>query len=228
MDSWDGMYEFIDHGFSAPTAIGWIVVQHCRCGCNKQNFFLVDTYSRKEKPVSEHALQIKAHRERLPHTLLGTYLDSQAFSKNQSGTKGSKWEDRLFSIADEFNDHGIVPIPNQKDWDAGHNRILELLALDPLHTHPVSGVRGAPHFYTFSHCVEFIEQIESYKWKKVKDQINLKDEPQDGGDDFMDGLNGFITSRPSHVDRPEAPVTYDIEAEMDKFLIGTSSGHMGL
>ena len=227
INSWDGMYEFIDHGFSAPTAVGWIIVQRCDCGCEKQNFFLVDTYSRREKPVSEHAQQIKAHRERLPHTLLGSYLDSQAFSKNQTGVKGSKWEDKLFSIADEFQDHGIIPIPNQKDWDAGHNRILELLAIDPSHIHPLTGQRGAPHFFVFSHNSEFIEQIESYKWKKVKEQINLKDEPQDGGDDYMDGLNGFVASRPTHV-QLELPVPkYDIEDEMDRFT-NFNHSHMGL
>ena len=228
MNSWDGMYEFIDHGFSAPTAVGWVVVQRCDCGCGKQNFFLVDTYGKREKPVSEHALQIKAHRERLPHTLLASFLDSQAFSKNQTGTKDSKWEDKLFSVADEFMDHGIIPIPNQKDWDAGHNRILEMLAIDPDHVNPITGQRGAAHFMVSSHCVEFIEQIESYKWKKVKEKFNLKDEPQDGGDDWMDGLNGFITSRPSEIERAVVLPTYDIEDELSKMDSQHSGSHMGL
>lgn len=226
MNTWDAMYEFIDHGFTAPTAIGWIVVQRCTCGCRGQNYFLIDTYSQKEKPVSEHALQIKARRERWPYRLMASYLDSQAFSKNQSGSKGSKWEDKLFSIADEFNDHGIIPIPNQKDWDAGHNRIMELLAIDPLHVHPITGVQGASHFLASSTNIEFIEQIESYKWKKVKDQISLKDEPQDGGDDFMDGLNGFITSRPAEASLPEKPKVYDIEDELDS--LNHISTHMEL
>lgn len=214
---WDGMYEFIDHGFSAPTAIGWTVVQRCDCGCEKDNFYIVDTYSKTEKPVSDHAIQIKARREQLTFPLLGTYLDAQAFSKNQSGTKGSKWEDKLFSIADEFNDCGIFPIPNQKDWDAGHNRILELLALDPTHVHPLTGIRGAAHLFVLSHNIEFIEQIESYKWKKVKNALNFKEDPQDGKDDFMDGLNGFVASRPSATHLALSAPTYDIEAEMDSF-----------
>lgn len=228
INSWDGMFEFIDHGFTAPTAVGWIVVQRCLCGCAGYNKFLVDTYSKREKPVSEHAIQVKAHRERLRHTLLGTYLDSQAFSKNQTGTKDSKWEDKLFSVADEFGDHGLICIPNQKDWDAGHNRILEDLALDPKHIHPMTGQRGAPHFFVFSHCNDFIEEIESYKWKKVKNQISLKDEPQDGGDDFMDGLNGFLTSRPTGGERPAPPEPYDIEAAMDSYADHHSIAHMAL
>ena len=227
LNSWDGMYEFIDHGFSAPTAVGWTVVNRCDCGCGKQNFYLVDTYAQRERPVSEHAIQIKSRRAQLPYKLHASYLDSQAFSKNQSGTKGSKWEDKLYSIADEFMEYQIIPIPNQKDWDAGHNRILEALALDPAHRHPVTGQYGAPHFFVFSHCQDFITQIESYKWKKVKDQINLKDEPQDGGDDFMDGLNGFLTSRPTEIDRPAPPPAYDIEDELDQ-LDRTSASHMGL
>jgi len=208
---WDGeplftpetaLYEYIDHGFTAPTAIGWVAIQKCECGCERLNYYLIDEHYEKEKVISFHAASIRMHRERLPLKLLGTYLDSQAFSKILMGQTGTPRENELYSVADEFMDHGIYPVPNQKDWKAGHNRIGELLTPDPDHVHPVTGAKGAPHFLVMQHCTNFIYEIESYKWKKVRNQLVMSDEPADGNDNHMDGLNGFITSRPTEYTPP--------------------------
>jgi hypothetical protein len=200
---WDGVYEYIDHGFTAPTAVGWVVIQSCECGCGKQNYFIVDSYKEAKKAVSYHCQIIKMRRERLPFKLQITYLDSQAFSKNQSGQTGTKYENRLFSIADEFADHGLSCVPTQKDWNVGHNRICELLRADPTHVHPITGALGAPHLFVLSGCRDVIEEFESYKWKKVRDSYSVTDEPQDGNDDHMDGLNGFVASRPRESRQPQ-------------------------
>ena len=117
------------------------------------------------------------------------------------GQTGTPREDELYSIADEYMDHGIYPVANQKNWDVGYNRINELLAIDPTHTHPVTGVVGAPHLYVFDKCSKFISEIEGYKWKKVRNHIagHHSEEPMDGNDHHMDGLNGFLASRPMDI-----------------------------
>lgn len=230
-DSNDSCYEFIDHGLAAPTAVGWVLIKECDCGCNQLNYFLVDEHYEPEKVVSYHAQQIKAHRERLPYEVKGTYLDSQAFSRTLIGQKGTPREDSLYSIADEYMDYGIYPVPNQKDWDAGHNRINELFTLDPTHIHPVTGKQGAPHFFVLDKCKNFISEIEAYKWKKAKNTLSghYSEEPVDGDDHLMDGLNGFLTSRPMDI-RYHAPQIEDdsLDLDLDFNIHGHRSSHMAL
>ena len=200
-DSNDSCYEFIDHGMAAPTAVGWVIIKECDCGCGQLNYFLIDEHYEAEKVVSYHAQQIKAHRERIPYDVKGTYLDSQAFSRTLMGQKGTPREDELYSIADEYMDHGIYPVPNQKSWETGFNRVNELLSLDPNHIHPVTGQPNAPHLFVLDKCSNFIKEIESYKWKKAKNQIagGYSEEPVDGNDHMMDGICGFLTSRPMDI-----------------------------
>lgn len=225
------VFEYIDHGMTAETAVGWIAVQQCTCGCERLNFYLIDEHYEGNKVVSYHSAQIKNHREKLGHRIQATYLDSQAFSKTLMGQKSTPREDELYSVADEYMDNQIYPVPNQKDWDAGYNRISELLANDPNHVHPITGKLGAPHFYVMQNCTHFISEIESYKWKKVRNNIRgtyTAEEPQDGHDHHMDGLNGFLTSRPveyiQHTPTDETPEWLrQMELELD-----SSESHMGL
>ena len=231
-DSNDDCYEYIDHGLAAPTAVGWVIIKECDCGCDAINYFIVDEHYEGEKPVSYHTQQIKAHRERIPYQVKGTYLDSQAFSRTLIGQHGTPREDQLYSVADEYMDHGIYPVPNQKDWDAGYNRINELLSLDPTHVHPITGKMGAPHLFVLDKCSHFIEEIEGYKWKKARNSIagDYREEPADGKDHMMDGLNGFLASRPMDVKWAASPVDNthqdDWEFERDMNIHGSHSSHM--
>lgn len=230
-DSNDGCFEFIDHGLAAPTAVGWVIIKDCDCGCDQLNYFLIDEHYEGEKPVSYHAQHIKAHRERLPYPIKGTYLDSQAFSRTLIGQKGTPREDALYSVADEYMDHAIFPVPNQKDWDAGYNRINELLSLDPNHVHPITGKTGAPHLFVLDTCQNFINEIESYKWKKARNSIagDHREEPQDGRDHLMDGLNGFLASRPMDIKwsaQTTTPDDDDLLLDLDYY--STPSSHMAL
>ena len=229
-DSNDDCFEYIDHGLAAPTAVGWVIIKECDCGCAKLNYYVVDEHYEGEKPVSYHAQQIRAHRERIPYEIKGTYLDSQAFSRTLIGQKGTPREDSLYSVADEYMDHNIMPVPNQKDWDTGYNRINELLSLDPDHIHPVTGKTGAPHLFVLDRCQHFIKEIEAYKWKKARNSIagDFKEEPQDGNDHHMDGLNGFLASRPMDIKYAIPTLDTPDDWDYDLELMGRSSSHMSL
>ena len=229
----DDCYEYVDHGLAAPTAVGWVIIKECDCGCNQLNYFLVDEHYEGEKPVSYHATQMKAHRERMPYQIRGTYLDSQAFSRTLLGQKGTPREDQIYSVADEYMDHGVYTVPTQKDWDAGYNRINELLVSDPNHIHPITGQPGAPHLYVLDKCSHFIKEIEQYKWKKARNSIAgdfMREEPQDGNDHHMDALNGFLASRPLDIKYTiQADDDDDWQFERDISTHTTPSlGHMGL
>ena len=230
-DSNDDCFEWIDPAPVAPTAVGWCIIKECDCGCGKPNYFVVDEHYQGEKVVSYHAQQIKAHREALAYKIKGTYMDSQAFSRTLMGQTGTPRENELYSIADEYMDHGVYAVPNQKTWEVGHNRINELLSIDPGHVHPVTGILGAPHLFAVENCSEFIKEIEGYKWKKVRNILvtHHSEEPMDGSDHHMDGLNGFLSSRPMDIkwspqDIGESTDDWDIEADMN--MHGQRSSHM--
>lgn len=196
-----GAYEYIDHGLTSATAVGWVVPRECNCGCNKTDFFVIAEHYVGGRGTSYHASCIKTIRTQLQRTILATYLDSQAFSKTQVRNPKELLSnpnlDELYSYADQYLDEEIFVIPNQKAWEAGYDRITELLVPDDKHKHPVTGRLGAPHLYVYSGCTQFIREIEGYKWKRVKASENYKEEPVDHDDHLMDGLNGFMTSRPT-------------------------------
>ena len=220
------LFEYIDHGLTAATAVGWVYTESCHCGCNKTNYYLVDEHYEGGKTVSYHAAQIKAHRIRLGnHPVQATYLDSQAFSKTLMGAKGTPKENELYSVADEYIDNDILPVPNQKDWKVGYDRLSELLLVDPNHVHPVTGIKGAPHFLAFNTCKQFVQEIETHKWRIVKNAAEpRKDEPADGHDHHMDGINGFLASRPADIIQFALPVELDITLELE--LFNTQPTHM--
>ncbi len=229
------IYEYIDHGLACPTAVGWIYTENCTCGCNRVNYYLLDEHYEGNKVVSYHAMQIKQHRLFHGLPIAATYLDSQAFSKtlmSQVDTDHRR-KDELYSVADEYMDHDVLCVPNQKDWNVGYNRIKEALVIDPNHVHPFTGEKGAPHLLISDHCSRFIFEIETYKWKVLKNQLDTegkpqhKDEPVDGNDHHMDGLNGFLASRPEEYIRFVPPLDdWDFEYELSSFGPGPSS--MGL
>lgn len=217
------LFEYIDHGLTAATAVGWVYTEQCDCGCGKTNYYLVDEHYEGGKTVSYHAAQIKAHRYRLGnYPIQATYLDSQAFSKTLMGSKGTPKENELYSVADEYIDHDILPVPNQKDWKVGYDRLSQLLLIDPEHVHPVSGIKGAPHFLVFNTAKQFTQEIETHKWRIVKNAAEpRKDEPADGHDHHMDGINGFLASRPADVIQFIPP-----EPEIDFALFDPPVSHM--
>lgn len=207
-----GAYEYIDHGLTAPTAAGWVVLYDCDCGCNKTDYYIIAEHYVGGRGTSYHASCIKNIRSQLDRPILATYLDSQAFSKTQVRNPKELAEnsklDELYSYADQYLEEDIFVMPNQKDWEAGYDRITELLIPDPRHVHPVTGRQGAPHLFVLSSCPNWIKEIEGYKWKKVKASETFKEEPVDKDDHHMDGFNGFLTSRPQqyrHVEPVKDP-----------------------
>ena len=188
------IYESIDHGLRNATAVGWWAVD------DYGNLFLLDEHYEAEKPVAYHANIIKAKREQLKQPIAITYLDAHCWALDQS--KGQ----HIYSIADEYRDHGIYAVPGQKDWNAAYNRICEHLSPDPNHWHPLTGEMGAPRLYVAAHCRAFIDEMLAYTWKKRRGTVNRNhpDEPTDHNDHHMDELAYFIASRPS-VPVREAP-----------------------
>lgn len=220
------MYEYIDPAFTSPTAVGWVAVVQCDCGCESNNYFLFDEFYESHRVPSYISSIVHGKRASHPFHFQATYMDSQAFSKTLVGQKGTPREDQIYSVADEYADHGLWAVPNQKDWKAGHARLCELLTPDPRHTHPVTGEKNNPHFYVFSNCRWFIWEIEAYRWKSIRGQQNFTDEPADGHDHHMDGITGFLASRPAPATPPPMIDTKTILNELDELDISTPHSYM--
>jgi hypothetical protein len=227
-------YEYIDHGLTAPTAVGWVVPVECECGCNKTDYFIIAEHYVGGRGVSYHAQCMKNIRQQLDRPILATYLDSQAFSNNQVRSKAELESNpklsELFSYADQYMDEDIFVLPNQKAWDAGYDRITELLIHDDTHRHPITGQLGASHLYVLSSCTNWAREIEGYVWKKLKGSDVFREEPIDRDDHHMDGFNGFLTSRPVSFNKPPEETREDwLLKELDELdqASGTQS-HMAL
>lgn len=182
------IYESIDHGFKNPTAVGWWAIDEFG------NRYLVDEhYEGDGKPVKYHCEVIKAKRAQFKQPISLTYLDSACWSNNQS--KG----DSVYSIVDEYNAYGIYPVRGQKDWDTGYTRIAQGFAIDPAHTHPITGQLGSPHIFIAAHCGAYRREVTGYRWKKNRITATLRNEPEepmDYNDHHMDEQFYFEASRP--------------------------------
>lgn len=183
------LYESIDHGIKNATAVGWYATDE------DGNVFLLDEHYVRGQPAMVHAAAIKAKRAYfadLGLMLKQTWLDAQCWAKDQMNGA------HIYSISDEYKEHGIFTTPSQKDKKAGINRVTEHLAVDPTHRHPLTGAMGAPRLYVNAGCRNFIEEIQGYTWKKSRGLImrNEPDMPVDYNDHLMDGLSYFLLSRP--------------------------------
>jgi len=198
--------EYIDPGITAVTAVGWVVVENCKCGCERPNYYLIDEHYVASALPDYHCDQIKQHRQEIGLHVVSTEMDEQAFSMSNIQRVTESNESRLYSVAQLYIDQGIYVRRNQKDWDSGHARLSSALAIDPKHIHPITGESGAPHFMALSRCKWFVWEILKYKWKKRKIDNQEKEEPVGRDDHHMDGVISFMAGRPEHrcVD-PETP-----------------------
>ena len=201
------LYETIDHGIQNPTAVGWYAVDE------SANVYLVDEhYEGGGKSVAYHAQIIKAKRAALGLPITVTYLDAHCWAKDQ--VNGA----HVYSIADEYQTNGIYPIPGQKDKRAGINRVIEHLAVDANHRHPITNVEGAPRLYAAASCTHFINEMLGYRWKKGRGLVmrNEPDMPMDYNDHHMDALSYFLLTRPQ---QPVIKIEQKLDA-LEKWRLG--------
>ncbi len=222
------LQEYIDPGITSVTAAGWVIVEHCKCGCGRPNYYVVDEHYVASSIPEYHCEQIKEKRKELGRQVISTEMDNQAFSMSNVQKITESNEARLYSMAQLYIEQGIYVRRNQKDWDSGHARLTSAMAQDPTHLHPITGEPGAPHFFVLSRCKHFIWEMLKYKWKKRKTDSYRKDEPVDRDDHHMDGIISFMAGRPEHrVIDPERPDTRSefhkaIEDELDALTgVGT-------
>jgi len=189
-DHWD-LIEGIDHGRRNPTAVLWAAFdEHGNC-------FIIEEHYEAFQLVAHHARRI--HEVRVSYKLpIYTVIDASASHKDPNTGR---------SVIDEYWDHGISTIPSDRHVPARINRVAEWLMLDPDHPHPLTQEyrdEGWPRLYIFKNCVNLIEHIKQYQWKRqpVTADEDAKERPREKDDHDVDAMGYILMTRP----HPSLPV----------------------
>ena len=159
----------IDPALSGITGVLWGTVDE------NGDYIIIDEYRQLDKRVSEVASFISLK----DHKVNKFYIDPAA--KVQKTSK----EGRLFSLYDEYADHGVYATAYENDVMAGLNRVGEFLKNGRLKI--------------FSSCTQLVWELERYHWAESRETVKgiVKAEPYKKDDHLCDCLRGFIMSRPT-------------------------------
>ena len=108
------------------------------------------------------------------------------------GSCQSKTQQRsgmLHSIIDEYRENGISFQPADNTVLSGLNRVNEYFKSDRL--------------FIFKTCVNTVREIENYKWRAVKSDGVVHEEPVKKNDHCCDALRYLIMSRYEKTDKIE-------------------------
>lgn len=206
-DSWE-KYRAIDHGqaMGHATVCLWAAVDF------HGNIFIYKEYFAEGLAVSANAENINdlsKYRDPITGEMKfesynNTFIDPSTHRKSQSK------DGYIYSVADEYIDHGINTLPAQNDILAGVSHVKEYLKVNPEHFHPIlqdengEFIKGAPRLYIFPQCNHLIEELPQYRWKQYSARLsgNIdRDAPSEApikrNDNCVDTLRYIISSRPS-------------------------------
>ena len=186
-------YVSMDHGLTNPTSVGvWAVTP------DGVKIRIREHYEGNGKPISYHAACVKNLVSDLPRKPVFYVMDPACWAKNQSK------DNRVTSIVDEYNEHGIFPVPGQNDWARGFNRMNEALAHDDKAKHPGTGEMGSPRLLAVSSCTNWIREMQNYKWKRARGTVlrNAPDEPIDYNDHSIDETRYLLSLLPTAMVAP--------------------------
>jgi PBSX family phage terminase large subunit len=175
-DTWERGFG-LDHGFRNPTAVLWYAIDYDGV------IYIYDEHYEKEKPISYHAEQIK------PRGIFNGLCDPSVFNRTQSR------QERIFSIADEYADYGIILRPAFKTKEeATINRVNEFFKQDKIKI--------------FKNCSNTYREVGNWKWKALKpgSEHNDKEEPMDLDNHTCDVIKYIVASRISATARTEKPL----------------------
>lgn len=168
-DAWKEVIA-LDHGYNHPTAILFGAVDF------DGTLYIYDEIYEREKLASAHAAHIKE--------LEPKWKQMKRFIDPSCRNKIMQKNGMMYSIMDEYLEHGIMFNCAQNDWDAGVNRVAEYFKRDKLKIFK-------------DKCPNLIREIKQYKYKPQKPGAEKTDErPLKINDDACDALRYLVMSRP--------------------------------
>jgi phage terminase large subunit len=107
----------------------------------------------------------------------------------------------VYSIADEYREHGVSLIPSLKQKeDSAIGRVNEFFK--------------AGKIKIFKNCVNLIRELQDYRWKDATDlSVNASEEPVKRNDHAADALRYFVMTREKASEIPEKKPVYEHKKE---------------
>ena len=172
------------------TAVGAGTTAALACAVDPDNnLIFYKEYYASDRLASEHANDIK---ESMPEIDIW-YTDPSAFNKTREKL-GS-----LYSVADEFSEHGLNLVRAENDVLAGINRVSEYLhPKEGQHPYKLS-VEKAPRMFFFPCCVNTLREMPQYKWSDLRPSStgDRQVRPYKHADHGVDVVKYVCTSRPN-------------------------------
>lgn len=214
------LYRTLDHGDTAPTAVLWWAVY-------KGVYIGYREYYVANRTISEHRAAI--HELSGNEKYSGNYADPSIVRK--SGSKDANF----FSVADEYRTSSLKsPAISWTGADnnefATRNRINELLRVDDIHKHPITGTSPAPGIFFLQKspeyeygCKHVIRQL-SMQRKTMLAEVDGKkiySDERDAGieDHAYDNLRYFVAihgAAPNAIKPPIKPLSFNYYLALQK------------
>lgn len=177
-------FRAVDHGQVHPTCCLWFAVDG-----DETLYAYREYYS--PGIVSDHCKNINSLSPRNEH-YTDTYLPPECWGKTR------EHEGRLWSIYDEYEEHGIECEKANNEVLGGINRVGEYFKVNPTKPHPFKkSTLGSPSLFIFNTCKGLINEIPEYIWKVSRTAETGKEAPKKIKDDACDALRYGVMSQPS-------------------------------
>lgn len=168
-------YCAVDPGLRNPTAALWAAVDE------EGNVYFYDEHYVAEKEVQWHANIFKQKEKNT--RIFRRLIDPSAANRSPSNKK---------SIIDEYKKHGIFCIPANNNVEAGINRVIEYLKVDP--------DTQKPRVFFFKTLQNTINEITNYRWEEIDPHrvilSNPPERPVKKNDHLMDCLRYILMDDP--------------------------------
>jgi PBSX family phage terminase large subunit len=168
------VYESVDHGFNAPTAILWHAVSP------KGNVVTFKEHYQRQWVIRQHAEKIKQVR-----TEIGRMPELSVCDPSMSQRRGES--ERGLSAIQVYQEHGIRLMQAKRDVDGRINKMNEYLKYNKWHI--------------TEDCPNTIKEARGYAFKiynsaKIADRNNVREEPNKKNDHAMDSAGYFFNFMP--------------------------------
>lgn len=181
----------IDHGIYAPTAVIFAAIDP------EGRIYVYDEHYKNNVPVAYHAQVIKSKIEKSVWGGVSQTIESILIDPSTKAKIREK-NNKMWSVLDEYIEHGINAVPADNDLRAGINMMKERFHF----TYDSTGGRlTKPKLMIFQTCNNLWGELINWKWKQVRGtnattDNKYRDVPSDEDNHGIDALRYIILDRP--------------------------------
>ena len=190
----------LDHGMVNPTGILKAAIDY------DYNIYIYDEYY-QPGVVSAHA---KALHQMTDNDEISLWVIDPSTRNKTREKDGMMW-----SVMEEYEDYGFYFVAGNNSMLAGINRVKEWLRIRQDRINPTTHKKPSPRLFIFQNCVNLINEIKGYKWKKLRTMGNRNEleKPVDYADHLLDALRYIIMARFPPPERTVRGVSFVTEAD---------------